>query len=112
MLSSVNTVFLIPFRGEFEDGNGQTVNFDIQDVGGQYGYEFPPMWTLSVKNADAFVIVFSLDKAETWEEVYRVRDLVIEQKVIYLYNKFPCQAACLCVCRFVGLSGTCNFGPP
>ena len=70
------------FSGEFEDGNGQTVNFDIQDVGADYAVDFPPMWHLSVKSADAFIIVFSLNDAATWEEVYRLRDLVIDQKVL------------------------------
>ena len=70
------------FSGEFEDGNGQTVNFDIQDVGANYAYDFYTMWELSVKSADAFIIVFSLNDAATWEEVYRLRDQVIDQKVI------------------------------
>ena len=69
------------FSGEFEDGNGQTVNFDIQDVGANYAYDFYTMWELSVKSADAFIIVFSLNDAGTWEEVYRLRDQVINQKV-------------------------------
>ena len=66
---------------------GHTVNFDIQDVGGAYVYEFSAMRSISLANADAFILVFSLDKAQTWEEVSRLRDMVREAKVnlIYLY---------------------------
>ena len=70
------------FSGEFEDGENRNIRFDIQDVGADYAYDFPPMWHLSVKSADAFIIVFSLNDAATWEEVYRLRDLVIDQKVL------------------------------
>ena len=31
------------YRGEFEDAQGKTINFDIQDVGGNFVYEFPAM---------------------------------------------------------------------
>ena len=67
---------------------GHTVNFDIQDVGGAYVYEFPAMRSISLANADAFILVFSLDKAQTWEEVSRLRDMVREAKVnlIYIYR--------------------------
>ena len=77
----ISVIFPIHFSGEFETVTG-TVNFDIQDVGADYAYDFPPMWHLSVKSADAFIIVFSLNDAATWEEVYRLRDLVIDQKVL------------------------------
>ena len=70
------------YRGEFEDANGLTVNFDIQDVGGGFVYEFPAMRSVSLASADAFLLVFSLDQAETWAEVEKLRDMVIEAKVI------------------------------
>ena len=69
------------YRGEFEDGRGRTVNFDIQDVGGCFVYEFPAMRSVSLASADAVILVFSLDNAETWEEASRLRDMVREAKV-------------------------------
>jgi small GTP-binding protein len=69
------------YRGEFEDANGRLVNFDIQDVGGAFVYEFPAMRSVSLAQADAFLLVFSLDNAESWEEVNRLRDMVREAKV-------------------------------
>ena len=69
------------YRGEFEDSCGKSVNFDIQDVGGKYVYEFPSMRLVSLKSADAFVLVFSLDDAKTWEETYKLRDMIIDAKV-------------------------------
>ena len=69
------------YRGEFEDAHGKMVSFDIQDVGGAYVYEFPAMRSISLASADAFILVFSLDKAQTWEEVSRLRDMIREAKV-------------------------------
>ena len=44
------------YRGEFEDSQGKTINFDIQDVGGGFVYDFPAMKSVSVASADAFVL--------------------------------------------------------
>ena len=44
------------YRGEFEDSLGKTINFDIQDVGGGFVYDFPAMKSVSVASADAFVL--------------------------------------------------------
>ena len=67
------------YRGEFEI-QGRPVGFDIQDVSGSYVYEFPAMRSVSLASADAFIIVFSLDSSESWEEVSRLRDMVHEAK--------------------------------
>ena len=75
------------YRGEFEASNGKTVSFDIEDVGANYIYEFPSMKTVSLASADAFILVFSLDQADTWDEVYKLRDMVREAKVsFYFYH--------------------------
>ena len=58
------------YRGEF-DIHGHSVAFDIQDVSGGYVYEFPGMRDVSLSSADAFVIVFAMDDADSWEEVNR-----------------------------------------
>ena len=67
------------YRGEF-DIYGKTVGFDIQDVSGQYVYEFPGMRTVSLASADAFVLVFSFDSFESWEEVTQLRDMIQADK--------------------------------
>ena len=67
------------YRGEFEI-QSRPVGFDIQDVSGSYVYEFPAMRSVSLASADAFIIVFSLDSSESWEEVARLRDMVHEAK--------------------------------
>ncbi len=38
------------------------------------------MRNVSLSSADAFVLVFSLDDAATWEEVSRLRDMILEVK--------------------------------
>ena len=70
-----------------------TVNFDIQDVGGGFVYEFPGMRNVSLASADAFLLVFSLESAETWAEVEKLRDMVIEAKVnnfTFCFLKWHC----------------------
>ena len=69
------------YRGEFEAANGKTINFDIEDVGAAYIYEFPSMKSVSLASADAFILVFSLDRADTWYEVSKLRDMVRDAKV-------------------------------
>jgi small GTP-binding protein len=67
------------YRGEF-DIYGKTVGFDIQDVSGQYVYEFPGMRTVSLASTDAFILVFSFDSFESWEEVRQLRDMIQADK--------------------------------
>ena len=69
------------YRGEFEDGQGRPITFNIQDVGGRYVYDFPAMRSVSLNSADAFILVFSLNDAKTWDEIYLLRDMIIEAKV-------------------------------
>jgi len=49
-------------------------------VSGGYSYDFPGMFKVSLTKADAFVVVFSLDDADSWEEVYKLRELIHEAK--------------------------------
>ena len=69
------------YRGEFEDWHGRPITFNIQDVGGRYVYDFPSMRSVSFQSADAFILVFSLSEASTWNEAYVLRDMIIEAKV-------------------------------
>ena len=67
------------YRGEF-DIHGREISFDIQDISGSYDTEFPGMLNVSLSSADAFIIVFSLDSNDSWEEVDRFRNMIHEHK--------------------------------
>ena len=64
------------FVGQLELG-GSTLLLSIEDTGGSYIQDFPAMARLSLDNSDGAVLVFSVDEAETFEEVSRIRDFLL-----------------------------------
>ncbi|XP_034252135.1 ras-related protein Rap-2a [Thrips palmi] len=64
-------------HGEFSV-NGVNLTLDILDTAGSY--EFPAMRALSIKSADAFVLVYDVTDADTFEEVRTTRDQILEAK--------------------------------
>ena len=67
------------YRGEFEMHERKIV-FDIQDVSGSYVYDFPGMRNVSFASADAFILVFSLESLESWNEIYNLREMIHKEK--------------------------------
>uniref|UniRef100_G3MLH1 GTP-binding protein Rhes n=1 Tax=Amblyomma maculatum TaxID=34609 RepID=G3MLH1_AMBMU len=67
---------------EFHTGqyelNGASLTLDIVDTSGSYS--FPAMRLLAISTADAFVLVYAVDDPESFEEVRRIRDQIIEQR--------------------------------
>ena len=67
------------YRGEF-DIHGRTIGFDIQDVSGGYVYDFPGMRNVSFASTDAFVLVYSMDSVDSWQEISNLRDMIHSDK--------------------------------
>ncbi|XP_046664536.1 GTP-binding protein Di-Ras1-like [Homalodisca vitripennis] len=65
-------------RGEYELQDGACLTLDILDTSG--AYQFPAMRALSVNTAHAFILVYSVDDEETWQEVIKLRDQIVEQR--------------------------------
>lgn len=57
---------------------GVHLTLDILDTSG--AYEFPAMRALSISSADAFVLVYDVNDASTFEEVRALRDQIHETK--------------------------------
>ncbi|XP_054087479.1 ras-related protein Rap-2a [Zeugodacus cucurbitae] len=67
---------------EMHQGNfsiaGVSLTLDILDTAGSY--EFPAMRALSISSADAFILVYDVTDASTFEEVRMIRDQIHETK--------------------------------
>ena len=65
-------------RTQYELRGLGSLTLDILDTSGSN--EFPVMKKLAIESADAFLLVFSLTDASTFEEVRRLRDFIIQIK--------------------------------
>lgn len=61
-------------RGEYDLPDGSSLTLDILDTSGEF--QFPAMQALSISTSNAFILVFSIDSEESWEEVVRLREKV------------------------------------
>ncbi|XP_035219114.1 ras-related protein Rap-1b-like [Stegodyphus dumicola] len=65
------------YRGEYDVGNTGLI-LDILDTSGTY--EFPAMRKLAVDTGDAFILVYAINDDESFEEVRRLRQLLMDSK--------------------------------
>lgn len=61
-------------RGEFSLPDGAALTLDILDTAG--ALHFPAMRALSIATAHAFLLVYAVDDAASWDEVRRLRHQV------------------------------------
>lgn len=61
-------------RGEYELPDQSSLTLDILDTSGAFA--FPAMRDLSISTSNAFILVFSIDNQESWNEVERLREKV------------------------------------
>ncbi|XP_036409475.1 ras-related protein Rap-1b-like [Megalops cyprinoides] len=60
------------------DIDGAKIRIEIMDTSGSYS--FPAMRKLCIRNGDAFALVYSIDDPESFDEVQRLREEIIEIK--------------------------------
>lgn len=61
-------------RGEYDLPDESSLTFDILDTSG--AFSFPAMRDLSISTSNAFILVFSVDNEESWNEIVRLREQV------------------------------------
>lgn len=69
------------FLGDYELPDGARLTLDILDTSG--AYQFPAMRELSISTADAFVLVFCVDREDTWEQVKHFKEQVYLKQIIF-----------------------------
>ncbi|KAL4624472.1 ras-related protein Rap-1b-like [Arapaima gigas] len=60
------------------DTDEAKIRIEIMDTSGSYS--FPAMRKLCIRNSDAFALVYSVDDPESFEEVQRLREEILELK--------------------------------
>ncbi|XP_061081048.1 ras-related protein Rap-1b-like [Conger conger] len=60
------------------DIDGAKIRIEIMDTSGSYS--FPAMKKLCIRNSDAFALVYSIDNSESFEEVQRLREEILDIK--------------------------------
>ena len=72
-------------RGEYELPDQSSLTLDILDTSGSFS--FPAMRDLSISTSNAFILVFSIDSEESWNEVARLREKVSEDYLSFLKGR-------------------------
>ncbi|XP_003747402.1 ras-related protein Rap-2a [Galendromus occidentalis] len=84
----------VPTVEEFHQGelefDGTSVTLDIIDTSG--AMEFPAQLKVNIQKADAFLLVFSYNNQESFEQAARLRDLILklnnkDPKIVVVGNK-------------------------
>lgn len=73
-------------RGEYDLPDDSSLTLDILDTSGAFA--FPAMRDLSISTSNAFILVFSVDNEESWNEVAVLRELVsfLEGEIFKICN--------------------------
>ncbi|XP_030432897.1 ras-related protein Rap-2a-like [Gopherus evgoodei] len=75
---TVEELHLLELELELGAGSGLRLRLEILDTSGSYS--FPAMRRLCIGRADAFALVYSLQEPDSFAEVQRLRDEILEAK--------------------------------
>lgn len=65
------------YQRSFQMGDS-LITLEIEDTSGFFAFDFPAMVGVSLRSADAVLIVFSVTDQESWDSLGQLRDIVME----------------------------------
>lgn len=70
------------YIAEYNLSNGASLTLEILDTTGSY--QFPAMRALSISNGDAFILTYSVNDENSWNEIKELRQQVINCNITYV----------------------------
>ena len=67
------------FRGDLVMSSGANILLEIEDTGGYFYDDFPAMTSLSIRNSDVIVLVYSVCDHQSFEDISQIRDSIISK---------------------------------
>ena len=67
------------YKGEFLMSTGSYLTMEVEDTSGAYCQDFPAMTSLSVRNSDVIVLVYSVDSVQTFENITKIRESILAE---------------------------------
>lgn len=92
------------FIAEYNLSNGASLTLEILDTTGSY--QFPAMRALSISNGGAFILAYSVDDEDSWNEIKELRRQVTILRSIFIRLEIN---NCLIISFYLNADNLCSW---